>query len=689
MRRHAVWVKKPRTGKKILSLVPYAHLLRHRGSGGGSIDLGLDTVIRVTVGQNHAVGDKVGLDLDSYSDFEQLLRFHKVPEDEQNQFNRIHVRLPGSKGIDVEDVFFEWTSMKEWRRAMKMPPKQSDLWRIANKLHLFGEEWDEDEQKAISGSNAILSKLPLPVDMVPAEEQLMLLGMASTGEEAALIVSGGRSSGPTDTIPQLYTAPDPEDDERAAKAIEEMADCMLQLQESVAVGHTDPSVLKVINESRAFFETGVQPRRGLDDVDKFLMRKKTLMDNCGNRSDHWAAVNGVSQEFLCAVRIHMLNESDLDVVCPAQLGAFWSDDGKRCEGGGFNWTRPISEENENQTLTTIKGTLETLLDEYPSSSEEEEALLSDFDFESEEPLRHQAILVRHRERILLMNSISKLERQLEQLSNMSYQITEVREREAERLRLKAERERFRENAVAEYHRRDAIVEFPIDLGKGRGSINFTIREGDSLEREAKRFGEANGLNGGGVRELVRMARGEAKRANHPTVIFTHPVILANGTRVVFRLRQKDNGTEEVFKFCAVWNMTDPVCNFLRNNLAPHVEKHFTDPVLVSVPFDSPDGRRIRIEPRQGQQHDLNQFARDFATASRLPESSVPGLVGLLRRKLPHIFQQRISGEGRVDVLLRVLRGQNSGATIPAFGRRYGIDSFAQQQIAAALQQSGV
>ena len=56
---------------------------------------------------------------------------------------------------------------------------------------------------------------------------------------------------------------------------------------------------------------------------------------------------------LCAVRIHMLNESDLDVVCPSTSGAFWTSDGndKRCEGGGFNWTRPISIENENKTIT--------------------------------------------------------------------------------------------------------------------------------------------------------------------------------------------------------------------------------------------------------------------------------------------------------------------------------------------------
>ena len=74
---------------------------------------------------------------------------------------------------------------------MKMPPKQSDLWRIANKLQLFGEEWDEDEQKAISNVNdGILKKLPYSVDMVSAEEQLMLLGYADTAEAAQLILTG-------------------------------------------------------------------------------------------------------------------------------------------------------------------------------------------------------------------------------------------------------------------------------------------------------------------------------------------------------------------------------------------------------------------------------------------------------------------------------------------------------------------
>ena len=77
---------------------------------------------------------------------------------------------------------------------------------------MAGEEFDEEEQKIVSGvNNAILKKLPYSVDMVPAEEQLMLLGHASTAEEASLILTGGRKR---TIVPQLYSAPDPEEASR-------------------------------------------------------------------------------------------------------------------------------------------------------------------------------------------------------------------------------------------------------------------------------------------------------------------------------------------------------------------------------------------------------------------------------------------------------------------------------------------
>ena len=86
VRRHAVWVYKPKTLKKILSLVPFAHLLKHKNKAGGTILMGLDKIIRVQIGIEHNVGDVIGITYHAHhgsgkngiSDFEQLLRFHDV-----------------------------------------------------------------------------------------------------------------------------------------------------------------------------------------------------------------------------------------------------------------------------------------------------------------------------------------------------------------------------------------------------------------------------------------------------------------------------------------------------------------------------------------------------------------------------------------------------------------------------------
>lgn len=48
------------------------------------------------------------------------------------------------------------------------------LW--ATRLHLYGD--DEEEQKKLSAANQLLAGLPVSTDDIPAEDQLMLLGIA-------------------------------------------------------------------------------------------------------------------------------------------------------------------------------------------------------------------------------------------------------------------------------------------------------------------------------------------------------------------------------------------------------------------------------------------------------------------------------------------------------------------------------
>ena len=52
---------------------------------------------------------------------------------------------------------------------------------------------------------------------MPAEEQLQLMGVAHSAQEASVMVLGDRPP------PQLYTAPDPDEDPEAARAMEHLA----------------------------------------------------------------------------------------------------------------------------------------------------------------------------------------------------------------------------------------------------------------------------------------------------------------------------------------------------------------------------------------------------------------------------------------------------------------------------------
>merc|ERR1711968_372210 len=279
--------------------------------------------------------------------------------------------------------------------------------------------------------------------------------------------------------------------------------------------------------------------------------------------------------------------------------------------------------------------------------------------------------------------------------------------------------RFKEDSLAEFLAREVVVKVEVRLSDDDGSeedddvetINldddgeeeemksnpsapstatFIVREGDHLERSAKSFAEMHGLSSDRVNDIVKQARKNIQKGP-PTrqAIFMHPVILANGSRVLLRLRQQDNGTHEVLKFCAVHNMTDAYCDWMRGQLAPHVERHFQEDVLATSTVNAPDGRQLQAFVLQGEQHDLKAWAADFAEVTRMPSNVVPSLAMMLERKLPPVvFEQSISGEGRVGIKLKLRRGDATENVIRAFGVKKGVDNGAQAQILAALKGRG-
>jgi len=188
-----------------------------------------------------------------------MLRFHRVPEDQPNPYNQIVFRLPGAQGLR-DWMFDKWrATMDEWRRQIHLPPKQSDLWRSAKELNLYGYEDDDDEEELMSGQDSgrkgpggyspeaqrIIDALPMSTDDVSAEEQLMLLGMAESEEAAQVMLGQSPRQNSGDSAALIYSAPEIDENPHAENAFQDIADATVQLYESIAAGHSDPSVLKV------------------------------------------------------------------------------------------------------------------------------------------------------------------------------------------------------------------------------------------------------------------------------------------------------------------------------------------------------------------------------------------------------------------------------------------------------------
>ena len=670
-RRHSIEVRKVTTGKVFKAFVPFANYLKHKRGCGGKSEYALDNTIRIRV-SDHDAGSEVCMQHGEFSDIETMIRHHTVDETSLNPNNQIIVGLPGARGPDGDDIFWEWTNMKEWRRAMKLPPKQSDLWRLADKLHLYGEEWDEEEQKKIAGRNINLKGLPLPLEQASVEEQLMLLGYAKTEEEAALMAYG-KDAKKLGEKPELYTALDPEEDERAMKASEEMSDAMMQLQEAVAAAHTDEAVLKVINQTRDFFLYGIQPVRGLDEVDKLMTRKRTLVEQCGNMTEHYVFHNGVSDYLMCALRVHVMNQSDVETVCPMQDGAFWAEE-KKCEGGGFNWTVPISMENENTTISSLVSTMTALQKEYKSTIEEDESLL---ELSTLPKLMRAAIVVRKREKELIQSVINYLEKRRSQLVNLTYQIEGVRASERIRKKRMKELAEFKQTARKKAFKKVLVVRFEVNLGK-KGKQNFTVFEGEDLEKVAKKFGDDFGLKAKVLPKILASARKRIRQ--QPKLQFFTPIVLDNGTRVTLRMLHGENLTTVTRSMGAIYNLTDEQTRVILPQVLDKYDRRMKKKTLVSFPVTVPDGRTITIEVREGEEHDLMMHMTDMAHAMNM-DVNIEQLANLAFQRLkPIALQIPIEVAGRTRSVFHFRNGDSVEASALAFCEYHGHTKEIYEQI---------
>lgn len=283
----------------------------------------------------------------------------------------------------------------------------------------------------------LLAGLPLSTDEVSAEEQLMLLGLAETSAEATKMITVGQKERPP---PQLYTgayylfhgvflpthpcvrlgfvAPDPEEDPEAQKAMENLATLAAQVYSVISGGNVVNNATKaVLNQTREFFQSGVMPKAGLDELDDFLLKKIGMLSHCGFDNEMKIENGTITKELWCAMRVHLMNESEIHVFCPADAKVFHEN----CQNVEFMNYTAISETNELLVVQAFTDTLHRMLEAYPSTIEEDdqliEAYLNDHSGSSDVgAIMVGALQLRRREKELIVNTIEALKIHVEEIT---------------------------------------------------------------------------------------------------------------------------------------------------------------------------------------------------------------------------------------------------------------------------------
>jgi len=685
VKRYAVPVRKLTTGKSFLTLVPFAHLVTHRQGAGGNMTLFLDNTIRLSV-TDHPAGSAITYDKGNYSDAESLFRFHAVDLSSTNPHNEVHLALPGVS-TDVDDLIHNVKRVKDWREMLRFPPSQIDLWMATNKLMIYGDQDDEEEQKVLQNLNNLFEGKPVQVSS--EAEYLMLMGGAADETEAALILSGNEGAladYQATKDPMLYVAIDVENEgDPADRALDTLAYSLFQFQDSIVANSESESVQKVVNRTRDFYVHGVRPLRGFDEVDKMMKRMKQVLDLCGNSKTHVIKQANITDELFCAMRIHLVNESDLDAMCPAGPSPF--NDGecnclkkeraasvRDCDEYEiyFNTSLPISKPNEISAISALINSLEALQNGYSTSIDDDEAVLSLSTFRERNPMQAAAIHVRLKEKILVRDTLKGLQERLENIDDLPYQVEEMRRRQEERKEMeekkKAENELMRKKALEP----KMLVSVPVNIGEE--SHNITLYEGNEIEAVAKKFVQEHRLQANVVETLVSQLK--TKIPQEQPIEMAFPILDPYGIKRAIAVYVGQNATNVTQEACIGFNISDEYddedCVALVERAERMHEKRMKRKVVLMMPVSLADGRSVQFQVREGDHHDLISFVSVRALVYKIDEGFVYGVANEIHKRLPpEVANIPVNVPGRT-LQLSIRQGDNLEEAIIVFCELYDL-----------------
>jgi hypothetical protein len=177
VKQNAVRVRHQSTGHDFLALVPFFDMAEKRFSSKGTdgVIFDMDGSISLRVSSHEEEGETIGIHPGNMTDSEFFLRYMSVPKGE-NPYNHIKFKLPGAaphdslyhmclklsekdqrkkcRGDKGSDLQWKIKTLSEWRKQMNLPPRMGELRMWATRLHLYGD--DEEEQKKLSANNQVI-----------------------------------------------------------------------------------------------------------------------------------------------------------------------------------------------------------------------------------------------------------------------------------------------------------------------------------------------------------------------------------------------------------------------------------------------------------------------------------------------------------------------------------------------------
>lgn len=508
-----------------------------------------------------------------------------------------------------------------------------------------------------------------------------MLGIARDNIEAALITSGPAGDRPA---PQLYTAPDPAEDWEADRAMQNLATLAVQAQKVVATGNTFLNATQVVlNQTRDFFLHGVLPMAGLDELDMFLLKKIGMLSHCGFENDMRITYNNVTDELLCAMRVHLMNESEIHIFCPKEARV-WEDN---CLDVAFLNYTAISETNEMNVVNALRSSIHNLLTTYPNSIDEDQSILLNIDLTNSDyhsdndfgPIMSNAILLRYREKQILYNALDFLDVHEEGVKNgsVTYQLEmKARERAESDIRA-AEYAKFVEEVKMKAARKQELAFVEVNMGDTKPKVNLTLVEGADIKQTVKAFCQKYGVVGSYEATLEQALR--KRVVNPPRLSLMLGVVTPIGDRKILAIPEGANATIETGVFCSKFdNSKDVLTTKWCVELQKRVENRlsataFHRNVLVAVPIDAPDSRKLQLILREGEQHDLVQFVSDFFDLYSMPRESVYMLAQEVNKRLPGaVLQIPVGLPAQRQVSIRFAPNDNVTNVVEAFVNYFDI-----------------